>query len=415
MRTRTWPDRSVMRRLMGLSLGGAVTVFGAAMPLAAAEQMPVTVVIARQGPVTEQVAVVGTLAAREEVQVHSAVSGQEIRQILVEVGQRVKAGQPLALLDTTDTLLALDKNAVSIARAGVAVAAEQSKVEIALVSEREALRNFERSQALQPRGAVSDQVLDEHRNTRDRAVAELALARQTLALAEADARLIDQERREIERTLERSTLRAPSAGIVLQRNARLGALASSSGEPLFLIAEDGAIEFVAEVPDTRFMRLEDEMRAKVAVPGLDRPVSGTVRLRAARLDPKTRSGQIRIALEGDEGLVPGVFARGTIDMARRSNVLLPGTAVRSSGGASSVYVVENDAVSVRSVTLGAQRDNLVEIVAGVTDGEMVVLKAGGFLRDRDRVRPVLGAVEGAPSRELSEVLLPSDATEGARR
>ena len=192
-----------------------------------------TVVIARQGPVTEQVAVVGTLAAREEVQVHSSVTGREIRQILVEVGQRVEAGQPLALLDTADALLALDKNAVSVERAKAAIAAESSKVDIALVSEREALKRLERSQALQPKGAVSDQVLEEHRNAHDRAIAELALARQSLALAEADAQIIGQERKEIELTLERSTLRAPNAGIILDRNARLGALASSSGDPLF--------------------------------------------------------------------------------------------------------------------------------------------------------------------------------------
>ena len=102
-------------------------------------------------------------------------------------------------------------------------------------------------------------------------------------------------------------------------------------------------------------------------------------------------------------------------MGRRSNVLLPGTAVRSSSGISSVYVVENDAVSVRNVMLGAQRDNLVEIIDGVADGEMVVLKAGGFLRDRDRITPVLASVEGSPSRELSEVLMPTDAAEGARQ
>lgn len=403
------------RRLVAIGLGGVVALFATQIAVSAPAQLPVTVVIAREGPVTEQVAVIGTLAPREEVQVHASRSGKEIRHILVEVGQQVTAGQPLALLDTTDVLLALDKNAVAIERAKVAVAAEQSKVEIALVSEREALKNFERSQALQPKGAVSDQVMEEHRSARDRAVAELTLARHAQMLAEADLRIIEQERKEIERTLDLCTLRAPSAGVVLQRNARLGAVASSSSDPLFLIAEDGAIDFVADVPDTRFMQLQEKMSAKIALPGFDDPVTGVVRLRAARLDTSTRSGEIRIELEVDHRLVPGVFARGTIDMARRSNVLLPGSAVRNSGGASSVYVVENDAVSVRNVTLGAQHDNLIEIVAGVADGEMVVLKAGGFLRDRDRVTPVLASVEGAPSREVSEVLLPATAVEGAHR
>lgn len=383
----------------------------------AADPMPVTVVVARRGPVTEQIAVVGTLAAREEIQVHPALEGREIREILVEVGERVEAGEPLALLDSKDTRLALDKNTVSIQRAKVAITAERSKVDIALVSEREALKRLERSRSLRPKGAVSDQTLEEHQNAYDRAMAELELARSSLALAEADEEIIASERREIELTLERCTVRAPAAGMLLERSATIGALTSSSGEPLFTIARDGVIEFVAEVTDTSFVRLKEGMTAKIVVPGSEAPVSGTVRLSAARLDPKTRSGSIRIELDGAVPLISGAYARGGVDTAERSNILLPGTAVKSAEGVNSVYVVNNDLVSVRNVKVGAQRDNLVEILEGVGDGEMVVLKAGGFLRNRDRVIPIpdLASAVSTTQRELSEALLPADAGEGIRR
>lgn len=414
MHGKTWPGRLVAWRTIGAAVACFAVAGTNAASAGAVEQMPVTVVVAREAPVTEQIAVVGTLAAREEIQVHSSLEGREIKQILVEVGERVEAGKPLALLDAADTLLALDKNAVSMQRAKVAIAAERSKVDITLVSEREAWKKLERSRSLQPKGAVSDQTLEEHQNAYDRAVAELALARQSLALAEADERIIASERREIELTLERCTLRAPSAGVVLDRRARLGAVPSSSDDPLFTIARDGAIEFVAEVTDGNFVRLKEGMAARIAVPGLDVPVSGTVRLTAARLEPKTRSGSVRIELDSDEWLVPGAYARGEVDTGTQSNVLLPGTAVKSAGGISSVYVVRNDLVSVRNVKVGVQRDNLVEILDGLGDGEMVVLKAGGFLRDRDRVIPVLASVEGGAPRELSEVVVPADA-EGVRR
>jgi HlyD family secretion protein len=415
MHAKAWPGRLVAWQTVGFAVASIAVLNTSAVPAGAVDQMPVTVVIARQGPVTEQIAVVGTLAAREEIQVHPSAQGREIKQMLVEVGQRVEAGQPLVLLDAADTLLALDKNAVNMQRAKVAIAAEKSKVDIALVSEREASKRLERSRSLQPKGAVSNQVLEEHQNAHDRAVAELALARQSLALAEADAQIITSERREIELTLERCTLRAPLAGIILDRSARIGAVTSSAGEPLFVIARDGAIEFVAEVTDANFVRLKEGMTARITVPGLDAPVPGTVRLSAARLDPKTRSGSVRIDLDGDDGLVPGAFARGAVDTARRSNVLLPGTAVKSAGGVSSVYVVRNDLVSVRNVAVGARRDNLVEIVEGVSDGEMVVVKAGGFLKDRDRVTPILASVDGVAQRELSEVVAPADRGKGVRR
>lgn len=411
------PGRPVASRIVSFVFAGCVGLTISGVSAGAADHMPVTVVVARQGLVKEVIAVVGTLAAREEIQVHPSIEGRAIAEILIEVGARVEAGQSLALLDSKDTRLALDKNTVSMQRAKVAIAAERSKVDIALVSAREALKRLERSRSLRPKGAVSDQTLEEHETAYDRAIAELELARSSLALAEGDERLIASERREIELALERCTVRAPRAGIVLERSANVGALTSNSGDPLFIIAGDGAIEFVAEVTDASFVRLKEGMTARIAVPGLDVPVTGTVRLTAARLDPKTRSGSVRIELNGHGALIPGAYARGEVDAAQRSNILVPGTAVKSAGGFSSVYVVKNDLVSVRNVKVGAQRDNLVEILEGVGDGDMVVLKAGGFLKDRDRVIPIpeLAFADGTTQRELSEALLPADAGEGIRR
>jgi RND family efflux transporter MFP subunit len=191
-------------------------------------------------------------------------------------------------------------------------------------------------------------------------------------------------------------------------------MTSSSGDPLFRIAKDGKIEFVAEVTETNFVRLREGMRAQIAVPGRDEPVAGTLRLNAAQLDPKTRSGTVRVALDESKGLIPGVFARGVIDMSTRSNVLLPAMAVRSMRGSHSVYVVRDDVVEARSVRIGVRQDDLVEILAGVEDGEMIVLKAGGFLKDQDRVVPVVISAEGDPQREVSQTVS-FDRSEGTPR
>ncbi|KXF77956.1 RND transporter [Paramesorhizobium deserti] len=381
----------------------ASLAFAAFMPIAEAQQkMPVTVIVAKRGDVTDRISVVGTLAAREEILVHPSVSGREIQQILVEAGERVEQGQPLARFEQTDALLALDKNAVSALRANAAVAVEAGKVEVALVAEREARAKLERNQALRSKGIISEQVLDDNRNAYDRAVAETALARQSLALAQADGQLIAQERKEVELTVERSTLRAPASGLVLERNARVGVMTSGSGDPLFRIAKDGKIEFVAEVTETNFVRLREGMRVAVTIPGHDKPVTGTLRLNAAQLDPKTRSGTVRVELDEGEDLVPGVFARGVIDTSRRRNVLLPGTAVRSIRGSHSVFIVKDNIAEIRNVRIGARQDDRVEIIEGVEDGETVVLKASGFLKDQDRVEPVAVSAEADPKREVPQ-------------
>lgn len=392
---------------------GALSLWLAFVPTAQSdEQMTVTVVVARPDDIIEKVPVVGSLIAREEIEVHPLVQARAIEHILVEIGQRVEKGQPLAVLDTTEAVMLLGKNEVSLLRARAAVEVEASKLEVAAVTEAETRKNLERSRALQPKGAVSQQVLDQHQNTHARALAELGVARQSLQLAEADAELIVRERREIELTIERSTVKAPDAGLVLKRSARIGAMTSSSASPLFVIAKNAAIEFVAQVTETSFMQLEEGMRAEISLSGHDRPLSGTLRLNAAELDPTTRSGEVRIELDETAGLKPGAFARGSIYASARRNILLPGSAVKTASGASTVLVVKEGVVDVRPVTVGARQDGLVEIVDGVSDGEMVVLKSGSFLKADEKVRPVI-ATSVQPSASNLAAALPTSETTGA--
>lgn len=392
---------------------GALSLWLAFVPAAQSdEQMPVTVVVARQDDIIERVPVVGSLIAREEIEVHPFVQARAIEHILVEIGQRVEKGQPLAVLDTTEAVMLLGKNEVSLLRARAAVEVEASKLEVAAVTEAETRKNLERSRALQPKGAVSEQVLDQHQNAHARALAELGLARQSLQLAEADAELIVRERREIELTIERSTVKAPDTGLVLKRSARIGAMPSSSASPLFVIAKNAAIEFVAQVTETSFMQLEEGMRAEISLSGHDRPLGGTLRLNAAELDATTRSGEVRIELDETAGLKPGAFARGSIYASARRNILLPGSAVKTASGASSVLVVKEGVVDVRPVTVGARQDGLVEIVDGVSDGEMVVLKSGSFLKADEKVRPVI-ATSVQPSASNLAAAFPTSETTGA--
>lgn len=349
----------------------------------------VSVVIAERSTLIQRISVVGTLTPRDEIEVHPAVFGQKITRILVEAGQYVEKGQALARIDNTDALLALEKNEVSMRRAKAAVAVEASRVDVSLVSEREAARRLERSKTLQLKGIVSAQSHEDNQNAFERTKAQSTLARQSLHLAQADEQIILRERKEIELTIERSTLRAPEAGRVLARNARIGTITSNASEPLFLIAQYGKIEFVAEVMETNFVQLREGMRAEITFSGNDNPVLGRVRLNAAQLDPKKRSGKVYVELDESDGLLAGVFARGSIEISTRTVISVPGTAIRNMRDSPMVYVVRDGVVTMRSVRTGVREGNLVEIVAGLDEGEMVVLKAGGFRKEGERIEPIV--------------------------
>lgn len=396
-------SRSVLRQLR--LVVSALLLWLAFYSASQAEgQVPVTVVVARQVEVAEKISVVGSLVAREEVEVHPFIEGRVIEHILIEVGQRVEKGQPLALIDMTEARMLLDKNSVSMLRARAAAEVEGSRLEVAAVSEAEARKVLERSRALQPKGAVSQQVLDEHENAHARAVAELRLARQSLALSEADAELIARERKDIELTIERSTVRAPDAGLVLRRTARIGAMTSAAASPLFVIAKDATIEFATQVTETSFLRLDEGMRAQISLPGYEGQLGGRVRLNAAQVDPLTRSGEVRIELDETDGLKPGVFARGSISASARRNILLPGSAVNTASGASNVFVVKDGVVDRRDVTVGIRQDGFVEILNGVRDGEMVVLKSSGFLKSQEKVRAVVALADQSAADHIASAL-----------
>lgn len=379
--------RRSVKSLFVSALFSSATLYPAG-DLKAQQLKTVTVAAAERVTVYDHVAVVGTLVPKEEIRINALIQGKEIRELLVEVGAIVAKGQPLAVLDDADAELQLEKNTVQLARAASAIAQEHSRVEGASVTERETRKVVERSRSLVGKGVVSQQLLDEHENAFSRAKSQLELARQSLAVAEADRNLIEHERAEIALTIERSTVRATEAGRVLSRNARVGAMTSSSGDPLFIVAKDGLIEMEASVSESSFVRLKEGMLAEVRAPGFDSAIRGRVRLSAAQIDPATRMGTVRLQLDEGGALVPGTFAHGRIEIAQRSNVTVPVTAVRSQSGKVTVFVVEKDRAILRPVTIGSSVGRSMEILGGVNEGEIVVIKSGSFLKADEQIKAV---------------------------
>ena len=106
-------------------------------------------------------------------------------------------------------------------------------------------------------------------------------------------------------------------------------------------------------------------------------------------------GKARIALPGGDGLRVGAFARGTIEVARSEGLVLPVTAIADDGGVSTVQVVKDGVVDTREVKTGLTDAGLIEVTDGLAEGELVVSKAGTFLRSGDKVKPQVVAGAGA--------------------
>lgn len=385
-----------------LSLGPARAETAQA-PAKTAPAPIVSVVEAARREIVESVVVTGTLVPRDEILVTPEIDGYRLVELLVEEGMRVEKGQVLARLsrDLIERQIA-QQNAL-IDKATAAVPQAQSNIEQAEAAELEAHLAYDRAKQLIQTGNTTAVIMESRTAALRQAEGKLAFARNGLAMARAELAQARAVRDELDLRLARTEIRAPEAGIVNRRTARVGMATSSSAEPLFRLIARGEIELEAEVIETKLPLLREGAPAFIEI-GEGERVRGSVRAVYPEVDRASRLGKVRVRLDPDPRLRIGTFARGAVELARTRGVTVPQASVLYGGGKrSSVLVVAEDRVESREVRTGLSDDDDIEIRAGLTEGERVVARAGSFLRDGDRVRPVAAtirspaAVAAAPS------------------
>ncbi len=364
---------------------GLLPLLAAAAPEAAAPA--VTVAQAAAGTLTATVLVTGTIVPREEVLVSPQIDGLAITVINVEEGDRVAAGQVLASLSHEALDASMAQNTAQQARADAAIAQAQNAIVEAQASHVQADAAFSRSRDLVTSGITSRETFDSRQQAAQVATARLTSSVNALHAAEADAALTRAQRQELQVKLDRTTIRAPVAGVVSRRTARLGAVLGMTGEPLFRLIAGGTVELEAAVPETRLAQLQPGQAATITV--ADTPLPAHVRLVAPEINQISRLGRVRIAPDGNRMPAPiGAFARASVDVARKTGVVVPLSAVLFDPDGTHLQVVHEGVVQTRTVTVGLRNAGQALLTAGVQPGESVVAVSGTFVRDGDRVMPV---------------------------
>lgn len=377
--------------LAGLVFASAATaqeVTSAEAATASQRAVPTaTVARAEMTEMQARVPVTGTLVARQDVQVFAQVSGFEITEILVEAGDQVQAGQVLARLSDETLTAQLAQAEAEYQRAVAGVGQANSQIASTEASLTQAVTALERVQKLRSSGNAPQATLDQAVATEANARAQANSAADGLAVANAALAQALAARNLAQLDVQRTQIMAPVPGLVVTRNAQLGAIASGAGDPLFRIVANDEIELSAEVIETDLLGLVPDLPAEINVAGIG-PVQGHVRLVPASVDPVTRLGVLRIALEDDQPLRTGVFASGSIVTQRRQALSVPTTAVLSDHQGQRVQIVKDGAVHSRPVTAGLVWDGRREILSGLEAGETVIARAGAFFRDGDKVNAV---------------------------
>jgi HlyD family secretion protein len=367
--------------LTALVLGGGFFIFGGspdnadAATQAAERRAPsVTVVRAERREIAEEAHISGTLVPREEVMVSPEIDGLAVTEILVEEGDRVEKGQVLARLSKS----AIDAEA---AQAQAAIAQAQAQIAETEANVAEAKLALDRAKTLLQSKTIANAAYEQRLAVSRVSEARLRAAQHSLTVAEAQAQQVDIR-------LARSEIKAPTAGIISRRTIRLGAIASMNTEPSFRIIEGGAIELQADVVDSTLVRFQTGQTVHVTTAGTGTALSGTIRLISSEVDPATRLGKLRVALPLDAKVTIGSFASGVVEIGRQTAVTVPISAITVTAGKSTVQVVADNKIATREIATGLRAPTRTEVKSGLAENELVVARAGSFLRDGDAVTPI---------------------------
>lgn len=363
-------------------------------PQAAVPSLPaITVSDVTTRLLRDRVVASGLVAPVENVQVAPLIEGQPIETLEADVGDWVKEGQVLARLSKTTLELQRSQFTASIASARATIAQAEAQMLEAKASADEAQRVNERTQALQKQGTASQAAADQASANAIASTARVTVATQSLEAARAQLALAEAQLANVELQLDRTEVKAPVAGEITARNAVIGAVATAAGQPMYQMIRDGALELNVDVAEIDLIRLAPGQKVRMLAVGTPEPLTGTVRLVEPTIDTTTRLGRARITIDDPAQVRSGMFMDAEILVAERETIAVPVSAVGSTVEGATVMKVADGVVSRALVKTGIRDAGWVEIVQGLATGDVVVTKAGSFVRDGDRINPVPAQAE----------------------
>jgi multidrug efflux pump subunit AcrA (membrane-fusion protein) len=398
-------------------------------PSATSPAQSVTVATAENSRVKQTIKATGSVAAFDAIPVSSPVGGLEVQQVLVEEGAIVEKGQLMASLENSELQAKLSQAKAAVAeakahlaevRAGkrpeeVAQAAETVNSAEAEVEQAQSNLNLARQQAqryrmLAEQGAIARDRLDRALNklqTRQsqlqQAQANLREARQRLSqleggnraevIRQAQAQLASAKAKQqsVAAKLKNTWVVAPMSGEVAERNVSVGDVTSPS-QDLFTIIENGRLELSLNVPETQLGEISPGQQVKITSDAQsDLRLWGKVRKIAPTVEKDSRQGTVKVELPADQSLRPGIFLQASIITSAEKSLTVPSEAVQpQTNGRAIVYQLQaNNTVKAQPVETGETTpDGRVEIVSGLSRGDLIVVEGAAYLRGGDRVKVV---------------------------
>lgn len=328
----------------------------------------------------------GYVEPRRRATVAAQITGQVV-EMLVEEGMRVEKGQVLARLDDLHARARLEasKADLNVARARI------SELEISLV---DAEKNFTRVYTLFKRTVASQEEVDKAKIIRDRYRAQLARAQEEIRAAEARVQIA-------QRDLDNCTIRSPFTGIAISKDAQVGEIVSpiSAGggytrTGIATIVDMRSLEIEVDVNENYISNVKQGQKAIATLDAYpDWKIPATVRTLIPTADRQKATVKVRLAFDTldpkilpDMGVKVAFMTKDEASSAASQTVLIvPKAAIRELEGKAVVFVYSGDIVERRTVKKGKVFGENAEILAGLAEGQKVVVNGSDNLKDGQKV------------------------------
>jgi RND family efflux transporter MFP subunit len=315
--------------------------------------------LARTGEGGQTLALPGTLQGFQQAPIAARSTGY-LQRWTKDIGSHVAKGELLAVIESPE----VDQQ-LSQARA----AREQAAASLAL-----AKSTVDRWEALRKKDVVSQQELDERRSGAAQASANLAAA---------DANV--QRLRQLQGF---TRVTAPFDGVITRRNVEVGDLVDASGKTLFVLTQMDPLRVYVNVPQSYAQLVRAGQKVVVTQAELrGKAFTGEVARTAGAIEPATRTMQVEISLPNRDGaLLPGAYVQVELPLAGSRTLVVPTNVLLFRGEGTRVAVVDAaNRVRLKPVTLGRNLGESIEVLAGLADGERLVVNPSDSLAEGDSV------------------------------
>lgn len=338
-------------------------------------------------PVPEFVEATGTVRAK----VTSALSARlmaYVREVRVQPGDTVRPGQTLVILDARDLENSVRQAESARAEARSAMPEVQNAIAAAKASLELADSTFARMKDLYDKKSITSQEFDEASARRKMARANYDMVASKSAQIEAKIRQTDEMLAQANLQKSFTEVAAPFAGVVTERKAEPGALASP-GMPLLIVEQSGLYRAEVPVEEAQIARIKAGSRVAVNLDALDRSLDLHVAEIVPNIDSASRTFIVRIDLPAGLPVRSGLFVRARFPLSERNALLVPISALSPQGQLQRIFVEEGGLARARFVTIGTRFGDKIEVLSGLSAGEKVLSSLPPEIVDgaRIEVRP----------------------------